>query len=104
MLEACYLLHGKHIGPSRERSETGCFIEPVPRGSREPSRGSSLRFFDSFGTSIGIHFVFMKPSIFGSFFGCVSEAAVDKLYRRGAGVRGSRLGRGIPFQEIPGAD
>ena len=104
MLKACYLLHGKHISPSRERSETGCFIEPVPRGSREPSRGSFLQFFDSFGISIGIHFAFVEPSIFGSFFGCVSETAVDELRCRGAGVRGSRLGGGIPFQEIPGAD
>ena len=63
-----------------------------------------MRFFDSFGTSIGIHFVFMEPSIFGSFFGCVSETAHDELISRGAGVRGGRLGRGIPFQEIPGAD
>ena len=51
--EAWYLLYGKHIGPSRERSETGCFSEPVPRDSRELSRGSFLRFFDGFGISLG---------------------------------------------------
>ena len=57
-----------------------------------------MRFFDSFGTSIGIHFVFMEPSIFGSFFGCVSETAHDELSSRGAGVRGGRLGGGFLFR------
>ena len=63
---------------SRERSETGCFIEPVPRGSREVSRGPCLRFFDGFGISIGIHFAFVEPSNFGLFFGCVPGRAHDE--------------------------
>ena len=58
------------------------------------------RFWDL----IGIRFASLEPSIFGSFFECVPETAVDELSWRGAGVRGSRLGGGIPFQEIPGAD
>ena len=94
MPEAWYLLYGKHIGPSRERSETGCFSEPVPRGSREPSRGSFLQFFDGFGISIGIHFASVEPSIFGSFFGCVPETAVDELISNGGRPRGGQAGEG----------
>ena len=63
-----------------------------------------MRFFVSFGGSVGIHLALVGPSNFGSIFGCVSETAHDELISRGAGVRGGRLGRGIPFQEIPGAD
>ena len=94
MPKACYLLHGKHIGPSRERSETGCFTEPVPRGSREPSRGSFLRFFDGFGSSVGIRFASMGPSIFVHLFGYLSRTAVDELCCNGGRTRGGQAGEG----------
>ena len=94
MPKACYLLHGKHIGPSRERSETGCFSEPDPRGSPDVSRGSFLRFFDGLGISVGIRFASMGRSIFSSFFGCVSRTADDELRCNGGRTRGGQAGEG----------
>ena len=97
---AWYLSYGKHMGPCRECSETGCFIEPVPRVSPEGSRRPLVRFFDGFRTPVGIHFASMEPSIFGAFFGCVSETAHDKLTCMVAGPAGPGWG-GIPYPGHP---
>ena len=60
-----------------------------------------MRFFDSFGISIGIHFVIVEPTIFGSFFECVSQTAVGELICTVAGPAGARLGKGIPYPGHP---
>ena len=94
MPEAWYLLYGKHIGPSRERSETGCFSEPDPRGSPDVSRGSFLRFFGGLGSSVGIRFASMGPSSFFGFFGYLSRRVDDELICNGGGPRGGQAGEG----------
>ena len=43
----------------------------------------------------------MEPSIFGSFFGCVSETPHDELISTVAGPGVARLGRGIPYPGHP---
>ena len=76
------------------------------RPERLPGALSSLIFaiLRRFWDLIGIRFASLEPSIFGSFFGCVPETAVDELICRGPASGVAGWGGGIPFQEIPGAD
>ena len=58
----------------------------------------------SLGMAESSHFAIKIRSAFPGALILVSVVRAGENPWRGAGVRGSRLGGGIPFQEIPGAD
>ena len=111
VIKPWYLLYGRQKRRFGGESQCSFFPVPVSKPFQAAPQSTSSWTVADFGRPVGYpgmaessHFAIKIRSAFPGALILVSVVPAEEKSRRGAGVRGSWLGRGIPFQEIPGAD
>jgi len=111
VIKPWYVLYGRQKRRFGGESQRSFF--PVPVSKAFPAAAQSTFSWTrvDFGRPVGYpgmaessDFAIKIRSAFPGALILVSVVPAGASWWRGAGVRGGRLGRGIPFQEIPGAD